>query len=723
MKGLGRLKPDRVFRHSLVLLVALAWAPVVRADFVNPATLELIEIAPGRFRVTFTLPLIKGRILKATPVLPEICVMEGEPVERGGTGSVVRTWIVRCRPSDLIGLPIGVDGLLGTSQQIQFTLSTLGGRNYQTQLGPTTAFFTLDPPPTFMALVRKGGKAGLQSALQHSELVLLFSLMVFLTNRMTTCVLLVTLFSLSQTLGQWLGTQDWMTVSAFVPQAWAASFALLAASALMSRRVTPLLQWRDTFWMAVCFLGLLYGGAHPGSIDVMGLSFGEQQLALLTGGLGAIAGLGLLCLCVRELQVAMEGLSPRMRSRWVAGIAYLSGALAFGMFLYKLSTPLYSGSVPPEVVLTLLMAVVLGLWCRVKVGPVGLLPLLVVVHFAAGTLLSLKGVMLPWDSFVLFALLASLAIALSARSPRFTWTKAGFLSIAALFQGHYVANYLRDATALPLSHATALGVTVCLVIYACTRVLPEAGSQMTRLPTRLFGLMAAGLAIAWRLFAYRDGFAVEFATERAMGQLLLPVLALLLLLCAVMAWPRKRRFAGQHGGTPTHWVLIGLAFFALPVGTVSVRDPFYRPRPPTPVEAQRIMDKLLTDTYLAFNLKDEDAAFDRLESTLSADLVSDVYLDSRRRLTAGIRQGATVTVKDVSVMSVEEAVSTTQGAQSFTYPVKWAVTARVRHLKHIHYRRNIYRGELTISIDENRWKIMRLVLKSEERVIVPWQKT
>lgn len=88
---------------------------------------------------------------------------------------------------------------------------------------------------------------------------------------------------------------------------------------------------------------------------------------------------------------------------------------------------------------------------------------------------------------------------------------------------------------------------------------------------------------------------------------------------------------------------------------------------------------------------------------------------------AGTRQGAKITVKDVSVISLDEALSAMAGEQSFTYPCKWVVTARVQHLKHIHDRQNIYLGELTIGIEDDRWKIVRLVLKSEERVIKSWQ--
>jgi len=100
-----------------------------------------------------------------------------------------------------------------------------------------------------------------------------------------------------------------------------------------------------------------------------------------------------------------------------------------------------------------------------------------------------------------------------------------------------------------------------------------------------------------------------------------------------------------------------------------------------------------------------------------------VYLDSRRRLSAGTRQGAQVTVKTVDVKSVEEVLSRSQSLTSFTYPCQWVVTARVKHLKHIHDRQNVYLGELTIGIEDDRWKITKLVLKNEERIIKRvWQK-
>ena len=269
-----------------------------------------------------------------------------------------------------------------------------------------------------------------------------------------------------------------------------------------------------------------------------------------------------------------------------------------------------------------------------------------------------------------------------------------------------------------------MGALLVFLFYVCYRTAPvRISTGLSAQSVRIVGVVAVASAVLWRLGEYRDWFSEDLSAEIAMGFARLPVLALVLLLVAAFARPRKRRFEAnlEAGRQPAHWVFLAIAFFALPLGTWRVHNPFYTPRAPSTTEASRIMNRLLTNTYLAFNLKDENEAFDNLETNLSENLVADVYLDSRRRLTAGTRQGAKITVKDVSVISVDAAKSGMAASQSFTYPCKWVVTARVQHLKHIHDRQNIYLGELTIGIEDDRWKITQLVLKNEERVIKSWQ--
>jgi hypothetical protein len=424
-------------------------------------------------------------------------------------------------------------------------------------------------------------------------------------------------------------------------------------------------------------LGLLYGAAPGEPVAAMGLSRGEHAVAFLFVAGGAIAGLALLALCVRELRTVLFGFLGPITEKTTYGIGYLLGIVACALFLYNLSTPAFTGVIIPIVPgITLVTVFVLAVWAKRQPGLRGSwVGAAAGVLFAAGTYLSFTNFTPLLITLVVFGFLAFLGTTLifPVRWP--AWLLLFIAGLAMSYQGYFAGQHLRNITSLPVANVVGMGALE------------------------------------------------ELSAEIAMGFARLPVLVVFLLLAAGLARPRKRRFdANIAGGRKvTHWVLLGVAFFTLPLGTWRVHNPFYTPRAPSTTEATRIMDRLLTDTYLAFNLKDENEAFDNLANNLSENLVADVYLDSRRRLTAGTRQGARITVKDVSVSSLDEALSAMAGEQSFTYPCKWVVTARVQHLKHIHDRQNIYLGELTIGIEDDRWKIVRLVLKSEERVIKSWQ--
>ena len=90
------------------------------------------------------------------------------------------------------------------------------------------------------------------------------------------------------------------------------------------------------------------------------------------------------------------------------------------------------------------------------------------------------------------------------------------------------------------------------------------------------------------------------------------------------------------------------------------------------------------------------------------------------RLTAGTREGAEVTVRDVSVVEVGDSIRGTSPDSGFGYPCKWIVVARVRHLQHVHHRQNIYNGNVVVRVDGDRWKIAGVELTSEDRIVLPW---
>ncbi len=720
-------------RVAAWVFLQLVLAASATADLANPATLAIEEISPSRFTVELTLPVIQGRIVKAKPILPDVCVAEGEPEVRGDALKAIRTWTMACDPAQLVGAPVGVHGLLGTTLGVLLTVETLDGRRHVQQLRATQAFFVIPAPPTLVELALSAGRHGAERLLRRPELALLLLVSLLLGIRRRTLLAALVAFAAAQGLGQWLAGQGWMVMSVFLPQVAAAATAWLVGVELMERSVLRP-GWLRPGWLKplsvpMLGLGVLYGAAQPETVPTLGLSTGEQRLSLVLFAAGALAGLLLLTLWARQLRMVLVGLSDDARERWTFRVAYVSVVLAGGVFFYRMSAPYFSGAVTPAVpMVTLVTAAALGLWCRRDSdirdgGATGLVLAMVAGAFCAAGLTGSFHVALPLASLAVYGLLALLGARLLVKKRWPLWLALLFVVLTALYQGYHAGQILRHDTTLPVANAAGMGVLLLAVFFVCYRAIPAsdlAGRPSLRVP----GLLAMALAGLWQLAEYREWASGPVSADLAMGLARLPVLAMILLLGAWLAWPRRRRFVAPEaqagaGAPGTHWALLGLAFFVLPLGTLRLDIPFHAPGAPSAAEAGRVMDTLLTDTYLAFNLDDEDAAFDRLAQNLSQDLVADVYLDSRRRLRAGTREGAEVTVRDVRVLEVDAAVATADNA--FTYPCQWVVTARVRHLQHIHNRQNVYVGELTIQVEDDRWKIAGLDLLSEERVVLSWR--
>jgi hypothetical protein len=77
-----------------------------------------------------------------------------------------------------------------------------------------------------------------------------------------------------------------------------------------------------------------------------------------------------------------------------------------------------------------------------------------------------------------------------------------------------------------------------------------------------------------------------------------------------------------------------------------------------------------------------------------------------------------VTVREVELLEISD-WNNTDGANTLSLDSKWVVTARVKHLQHIHHRRNQYTGTIVLKTEDSRWKISNIVLTSEDREVVP----
>ena len=296
----------------------------------------MIEREPGVYEITFTLPIIEGRKLRAEPRMPPTCV-ESTPRETGASaGGFTSTWSVRCEPASLAGEAILVEGLLGTQTDLAFTLTMLDGRSYSRILRPSRPGFLVPEEPSMGALVVEATVSGLRRTLRHLSLWLVFVVAALLGQRPRALMIAAGAFAAGHFLAQWLGGQGWLEVA---PQT--RDILVWTTVAVPAIRLAGggngWKDWLQPLWPAALLLGLLFGAAQPEALSPEGLSNAEQLMALVLFSIGAGVAALLMMAAALELRTVF-GLVGEGRWRETGNkvIGYVVGGIAVGSLLTHL---------------------------------------------------------------------------------------------------------------------------------------------------------------------------------------------------------------------------------------------------------------------------------------------------------------------------------------------------------------------------------------------------
>ena len=712
---------------TLILVTLLMLTGTVSADIAFPARLDVIEQDHGVFEITFTLPIIEGRKLRAEPRMPPTCVELTEHETGATSGGFTSMWSVECEPASLAGEAILIEGLLGTQTDLAFTLTLLDGRSYSRILRPSRPGFLVPEKPTIVALAFEAAFSGIQRSVRHLSLWLVLVMAALLGQRPRALAIAAGSFMFGHLLAQWLAGQGWLEVA---PQT--REVLVWATIAVPAIRIagggSGWKDWLQPLWPGALLLGLLFGGAQPEALPPEGLSNAEQLLALVLVSIGAGVAILLMTAAALELRKVIELAGEgRWHESGKRGVAYAVGAIAFAMVVAQL----------------------VGIWVTSGGGlraPFEFVLLAIIL----GPTLVLAG---RSDTRIVFAFLALAAIGMAFGLARIPLPSASLLTLgsllvfgASLALGRPMATRWVLAVALVAVPAHAWSTALTLVENVSRSTAVTVGSVLVALcvfyaslvasrglrgdgfsiSVRFLGAGVAVLAAVWRLGEYRTWFEREVATEAALGLARLPLLSFGLLAVAVWLWWWMRRPAREPGlgeGNRLYRVVFIGAFLLLPYGTLAVPNPFFAAYAPRGDGARLIMSRVLSDTYEAFNITDEEELYDTLAQSVTGKLIDDLYLDNRRRLTAGTRQGTKVTIRSVSILDIGEPTEVVAAEGGYSYQCRWAVVARVQHLQHVHHRQQIYNGVLTLQADEGRWKVAGVDLHSEDRVVLPWEPT
>jgi hypothetical protein len=131
-------------------------------------------------------------------------------------------------------------------------------------------------------------------------------------------------------------------------------------------------------------------------------------------------------------------------------------------------------------------------------------------------------------------------------------------------------------------------------------------------------------------------------------------------------------------------------------------------------ETRTVVSGLLLNVYKAFDYRQESAIYDALARTTSGDLLTDVYLETRKSLELANQGGARAKVRTLEV--TEATNEPVDGSGSFRSRASWNVHGSVGHWGHVHQRVNRYDAELKVEVIDGAWKITELDVLQEERL-------
>jgi hypothetical protein len=132
-------------------------------------------------------------------------------------------------------------------------------------------------------------------------------------------------------------------------------------------------------------------------------------------------------------------------------------------------------------------------------------------------------------------------------------------------------------------------------------------------------------------------------------------------------------------------------------------------------DSKAIAHSLLKNVYRAFDFREEEDVYDKLAISVSGDLLTDVYLQSRKSMIIEQAGGAQAKVKQVDVLETDVKESSRQKG-ALDVRTKWTAVGSVGHWGHIHTRQNVYDAILTLAIADGSWKITGIELLEEKRV-------
>lgn len=317
----------------LLYLLMLCAAPAARADELRPGYLDLTEIAPHQWRMTWKGPLRSGLASRATPVAPDGCTV-GVPQRTVDDVALKVIWPLRCS-QPLAGKEIKISGLDSTVADALVRVAPLGAAVQTGRLTPQQPSFRVLEKASRWDVARAYFVIGVEHILMGFDHLFFVLALVFLLTGLRSTLGAVTAFTIAHSItlvGTTMGLLGLPQKP--VESVIALSIVFLAVEIVKSRPGELRFSQRAP-WLVAFSFGLLHGFGFAGALKEIGLPEGEVPMALLTFNLGVEAGqVVIVAIALGTLALIRRFWAPAARPITLA-MAYFIGSLASYWFIER----------------------------------------------------------------------------------------------------------------------------------------------------------------------------------------------------------------------------------------------------------------------------------------------------------------------------------------------------------------------------------------------------
>ena len=227
--------------------------------------------------------------------------------------------------------------------------------------------------------------------------------------------------------------------------------------------------------------------------------------------------------------------------------------------------------------------------------------------------------------------------------------------------------------------------------------------------------------LTWKNFlkTYQMPTVTQIELDESLTTMKIPLASVLCLLALVPVALQVRKRRKHVGSIGIH---IGLALALIagsallhPFLKVAIAKPAVMAPKMTDKDAVFVLNSLLKNIYRSFDFREEEDVYDRLATSVSGNLLSEIYLQNRKSLVVTQAGGARARVKEIEILDVD-VNHLDDRPLGLLFRAKWTAMGSVGHWGHIHIRKNQYEANITVEPVDGAWKITSLELLEEKRI-------